>query len=98
MPVHYFHFRQYILYQLHRCLDSASGYLYHTPQRAARIIVTCCCLHNVARDHGLKVTTHFNDPWYPKRKRLLQPRQRRTLLQRADAIKKVRDDYAAKHF
>ena len=91
--------KYYNLYyiDLCRCLDSASGYLYHTPQRSARIIVACCCLHNVAMNYGIKIVSHPNDPWIAKRRPLRQPRQR-TVRENADAIKRVRDEYADKHF
>ena len=82
---------------LHRCLDSASGYLYHTPQRAAKIIVACCCLHNIAMDHGLKVTDHEKDPWVPARARLPQPRQR-TQRQTSEVVKRCRDAYVDENF
>ena len=78
-------------------MDSASGYLYHTPQRAAKIVLTCACLHNVAMDYGIKVVSHPNDPWYPVRERLDQPAQR-TQQEVKDDIKKVRDDYANNFF
>lgn len=31
-----------------RCLNTASGYLVHSPLKATKIILACCVLHNVA--------------------------------------------------
>ena len=29
-------------------MDASGGYMYHTPERVARIVIACACLHNCA--------------------------------------------------
>ncbi|XP_053560947.1 putative nuclease HARBI1 [Bombina bombina] len=36
-----------------RCLDRSGGDLQFSPEKAIKIIVACCCLHNMAQEHGM---------------------------------------------
>lgn len=38
---------------LYSCIDDSGGFLHHSPVRAGQIIVTCVCLHNIARRHNM---------------------------------------------
>ena len=38
-----------------RCLDAHGGYLYHTPERTAKIVMTCAALHNIGIEWGIPI-------------------------------------------
>ena len=67
-------YRKYFF--LYRCLDSSGGYLLHSPKRAARIIETCCCLHNAAKMGHVKIlkdSSNRKDAFKRKQKAVVQP-------------------------
>jgi len=35
-------------------LDRTGGALLYKPEKVAQIVVTCCMLHNIAKQHGLE--------------------------------------------
>ncbi|XP_049445652.1 uncharacterized protein LOC125896823 [Epinephelus fuscoguttatus] len=43
-----------ILNSRFRCLDRTGGALLYRPEKVAQIVVTCCMLHNIAKQHGLE--------------------------------------------
>ncbi|KAL7381456.1 hypothetical protein ABVT39_005720 [Epinephelus coioides] len=43
-----------ILKSRFRCLDCTGGALLYRPEKVAQIVVTCCMLHNITKQHGLE--------------------------------------------
>ena len=59
-----------------RALDTSGGYLDHTPEFAAKVIIACACLHNVARDRKLDMppdVDQFEDGFVPRYARFPEP-------------------------
>ena len=83
-----------------RCLDASGGYLYHFPERAAKIVVACGSLHNLAVMDRAPVVDVVDDGVDGYRRRRPPPEQPQDFHQAdpAPEDEDARDDYARVHF
>lgn len=74
-----------------RCIDESGGYLHHSPVKAGQIIVTCVCLHNLARMNRMPQPPpedeEDGDGYRPYRPPLHQPQGQR--IEAAAAVETV---------
>ena len=81
-------------------MDASGGYLYHFPERAAKIVVACACLHNIATTDRAPIPDVVDDGVDGYRRRRAPPEQPQDFHQEdpAEADEDARDDYARIHF
>ena len=87
-----------ILKQRWRCLDASGGYAHHTPERVARIVIACACLHNCAvedREPHVDAQDVDEDRFQWRRFAPPQPDGER---HRGDANETRRDEYVRLNF
>ena len=86
----------------HRCLSDYGGYLYHEPPKAARIVMACAVLHNIASRLRLPLPNDEDDEHLdrhqPARNPRAQPENEAVNGPEGPAYRRARDRWIHRNF